>query len=334
MSFPTLPQTMLAVAISRPGGPEVLLPTELPVPHPAPDEVVIAVAAAGVNAPDLGQRRGVYDPPPGASPLPGLEVAGRIAAVGSEVMQWRIGDPVVALCNGGGYAEYVAVPAGQVLPVPAGLSPIEAAALPETFFTVAQTLLLRAGLEPGMSVLIEGAAGGIGGAAIQIVRALGGGAIALVSTEEKAGYVRGLGAAAVVLRDQDVAAEVKAVTGGSGADRVIAMSGGPMLATLVAATARQGHVILLASLSGQPTELNAGRIVQQQLTVSGSTLRPQSSATKARIAAELRERIWPHIESGAIRPPRIATFPLRDAAAAHRALEDRQFFGKAILTVG
>lgn len=328
----TLPEEMTAIAITAPGGPEVLQPIALPLPRLTPGEVLIRVAAAGVNAPDLSQRRGQYDPPTGASALPGLEVSGLIAAVGAEVEGYHVGQPVVALCNGGGYAEYVAVPAGQVLPLPAGCSLVDGAALPETYFTVQQTLVMRAGLEPGMDVLIHGAAGGIGGAAIQIARLYGARPIAVVSTSEKARYAESLGAAAVIEHGrEDFVARTLELTGGKGADRVVDMVGGDHLPRNIEAAARGGHIVLLAAMSGAPSSISAGKLVFKWLTVSGSTLRPQPAAMKAAIAKSLLRTVWPGFADGRIRLPRIRRLMLAEAAAAHAEMEQRVHYGKIVL---
>lgn len=314
---------MLAIHIPVPGGPEALIPFETPTPEPKPGEVLIRVAAAGINAPDLGQRRGTYDPPPGASPLPGLEVSGEIVGTGEQV---------VALCNGGGYAEYVAVPAGQVLPLPPGWGLVAGAALPETFFTVQQTLVMRAGLEAGMQVLIHGAAGGIGGAAIQICRLYGANPVAVVSSAEKAAYVRVLGATDVIDHStEDFVARTKEITGGHGADRILDMVGGDYLPRNIDAAARGGHIVQVASLDTQKSQIAAGLMVAKWLTLSGSTLRPQSSAAKAAIADSLRQNVWPALADGRIRPPRIRALPLAEAARGHRAMETRENYGKIVL---
>lgn len=328
----TMPSEMMAIAISRPGGPEVLKPVHLPVPQPGPGEVLIRVAAAGINAPDLGQRRGAYDPPPGASPLPGLEVSGEIAALGAGVAGFAPGDAVVALANGGGYAEYVVVPAGQVLPLPRSWSLVAGAALPETFFTVQQTLVMRAGLSPGMDVLIHGAAGGIGGAAIQISRLHGARPIAVVSDAQKARYVETLGATAVINHTtEDFVARTLELTGGKGADRILDIVGGDYLPRNIEAAARGGHIVQVAALAGKLSEINAGRIVIKWLTISGSTLRPQPPEAKAAIARSLLQEVWPAIEDGRIVRPRIRAFPLDEAAAGHVAMERRENYGKIIL---
>jgi NADPH2:quinone reductase len=300
------------------------------VPEPKPGEVLIRVAAAGINAPDLAQRRGDYPPPPGASPLLGLEVSGEIAVAASA---WQVGDKVVALCNGGGYAEYVAVPAGQVLPAPANWDLVDAAALPETWFTVTQTLVLRAGLQPGMSVLITGGAGGIGGAAIQIAKLLGADPIAIVSSAKKADYALSLGARAVIRRDiEDVVARARELTGGKGVDRVVDMVGGKATRQSIDAAARFGHIVIVATLGDRNAELPLNKLVGNQLTLSGSTLRPQAPEAKAVIATHLREHLWPGLSS--IVHPRIQHFPLAEAPAAHRAMEDRGHYGKIVLVVG
>ncbi|MDB5561770.1 MAG: NAD(P)H-quinone oxidoreductase [Hyphomicrobiales bacterium] len=328
----TVPAEMTVITISTPGGPEVLLPQHAPVPEPAEGEVLIRVAAAGVNYPDLLQRQGKYDPPRGHSLLPGLEVSGIVAKLGPGVIDVAVGDRVVALCNGGGYAEFVAVPAGQVLPLPEGVDLISGAALPETFFTIEQTLVMRAGLEPGMTVLIHGAAGGIGGAAVLISRALGAEPIAVVSTEQKAAYVRSLGVELVIDHSKDdFVAGTLALTEGKGADRVVNIAGGDMLARNIAASARFGAIVQLAGLGGDKAEISIGQFMGRALTLIGSTLRPQSSTTKAAIAQSLRQKIWPAFAQGRIGLPRIRTFPLEAAADAHRAMEQREHFGKIVL---
>lgn len=327
-----LPAEMNVVAIAHPGDPEGLEQQSWPVPACGADEILIRVAAAGVNGPDLAQRRGHYDPPPGASPLPGLEVAGDIVALGSAVTGWQLGDMVMALANGGGYAEYVAVPAGQVLPVPNGWTLTDAAALPETWFTVTQTLVMRAGLEPGMSVLVHGAAGGIGGAAIQIASILGARAIAVVSSPAKADYARRLGAVATIdYTREDIAARALALTDGKGVDRIVDIIGGAMAEQNIAAAARGGHIIQVSTLDGASAKLSLRAIMAKQLTLSGSTLRPQSPATKAAIAARIRTDLLPALAAPDFPRPEVATFPLADAPAAHRLMEGRGHLGKIVL---
>lgn len=328
----SLPYTMTAIAIAAPGGPDALVPRTEPLPTLGPDDVLIAVAAAGVNGPDLAQRRGHYDPPPGASPLPGLEVAGHIAARGEAVTQWQLGDQVMALTNGGGYAEFVAVPAGQVLPVPPGWSLAEAAALPETWFTVTQTLVMRAGLEPGMTVLVHGAAGGIGGAAIQISSILGARSIGVVSSAAKADYAMRLGAFATIdYTSEDVAERALALTDGRGCDRVVDIIGGDMAAINVNASAHGGHIIQVSTLEGGMALVPLRTMMARQLTLSGSTLRPQTAATKAAIATRIQRDLLPALSRPGFARPQVTTFPLRDAAEAHRAMEARSHAGKIVL---
>jgi NADPH:quinone reductase len=326
MSAPT---EMSAIVADAQGGPDVLRLARVAVPFPAAGEVLIRVAAAGINAPDLSQRRGAYPPPPGASPLLGLEVSGVIATAAGE---WQPGDKVVALCNGGGYAEYVAVPAGQVLPAPVNWSLIDAAALPETWFTITQTLVMRAGLTAGMSVLITGAAGGLGGAAVQIAKSLGADPIAIVASDEKAAYAMSLGARAIIRRDrEDVAARARELTDGKGVDRVLDMAGGHATADLLHALARFGHLVLVATQAGSGAELPLSRFLGHQLTLSGSTLRPQTPETKAAIAAHLRSHLWPALSNASLPRPKIQRFPLAEAAAAHRAAEAPGHYGKLVL---
>ncbi len=328
-----IPAEMTAISITEFGGPEVLQPVRLPVPQPGPGEVLIRVAAAGLNAPDLGQRRGTYNPPPDASPLPGLEVGGAIAAIGKGVRGWSLGDEVVALTHGGGYAEYVVVPSGQVLPLPAGWSMLAGAALPETFFTIEQTLVMRAGLAPGMQVLIHGAAGGIGGAAIQIARLHGANPIAIVSGPDKAAYARALGAGETIDRTrEDFVARTLSITGGKGADRIVDIVGGDTLEKNIRAAARFGHIVIVSTLAGPKAEINASLILMKQLTLSGSTLRPQSREVKAAIARSLLKSAWPALADGRIVRPRIRALPLAEAARGHVELEKPGNYGKLILT--
>ena len=326
------PRTMHAVAITAPGGPEVLKRQSWPMPDCGPGDILIRIAAAGVNGPDLAQRRGVYDPPPGASVLPGLEVAGEVVALGADVSAWQVGDQVMALTNGGGYADFVAVPAGQVLPVPAGWSLAEAAGLPETWFTVTQTLVMRAGLAAGMSVLVHGAAGGIGGAAVQIAAILGARPLAVVSSPAKAAYATALGAVATIdYTRTDVAAAALELTGGTGVDRVLDIIGGAMAQTNTDACARGGPIVQVSTLDGGTAQLSLRTIMAKQLTLSGSTLRPQSSATKAAIADHIRTHLLPTLAQPDGPRPAITRFSLDDAADAHRAMEARTHLGKLVL---
>jgi putative PIG3 family NAD(P)H quinone oxidoreductase len=328
--FPmNLPQTMTAIVAAAPGGPDMLAPATVAVPVPRPGEVLIRVAAAGVNYPDIAQRRGDYPPPQGHSPILGLEVSGEIAVPAGP---WRAGDKVVALTNGGAYAEFVAVPVGQILPAPEGWPLVDAAALPETWFTITQTLVMRAGLTAGMSVLITGAAGGLGGAAIQIARILGAEPIALVGSGEKADYVRTLGATTIIRHDtEDVVARTRELTGGRGGDRILDMLGGDATARHIEAAAPFGHIVQVATLGDRNAQIPLNKLVAKQLTLSGSTLRPQSPETKAAIAAHLREHIWPALDDPTFPRPKIRRFALAQAADAHRAAENRDHFGKIVL---
>lgn len=328
----TLPDHMIAIAITTPGGPDVLAPRTEPLPQTGPSDVLIRVAAAGVNGPDLAQRRGLYAAPPGASPLPGLEVAGEIVAMGEAVTGFALGDRVMALTNGGGYAEYVAVPFGQALPVPQGWSLTEAAALPETWFTVTQTLVMRAGLNKGMNVLIHGGAGGIGGAAIQICSIVGARAIAVVSDADKADYCGRLGAMAIIDRTREnIAERVMALTDGHGADRVVDLIGGALTAVNIAASARGGHIVQISTLEGGTANVPLRTMMAKDLTLSGSTLRPQSAKTKAAIASHIREAFLPVLAAPGWVKPEIATFPLAQAHRAHAEMETRGHRGKLVL---
>ena len=331
MDNSSLPALMHAISVSRPGGPDVLQPIEMPRPEPGPGEVLIAVGAAGVNGPDLAQRRGHYDPPPGASPLPGLEVAGVVVGLGVGAIRFALGDRAMALTNGGGYADYVAVHEGQVLHMPKGWTFVEAAALPETWFTVTQTLVLRAGLEAGMTVLAHGASGGIGGAVIQIGTALGARVIGVTSSPEKADYARRLGAVATIDRSEDIAECALALTEGKGVDRVVDLIGGDMAAINVAASARDGHIVLVSTLDGGTAAVPLRQMMAKGVTMSGSTLRPQTSATKAAIAERIERDLLPRLAAPDWIKPEIATYPLDEAFRAHEAMEARRHRGKLVL---
>jgi len=322
---------MIEIAITGPGGPEVLQPHDAPIPEPRPGEVLIRVAAAGVNFPDIFQRRGRYDPPAGHSVVPGLEVSGEIAATGDGVTAFAKGDRVVALCNGGGYAEYVTVPAGQVLPLPGGVDHVDGAGLPETVFTVTQTLVMRASLVPGHWVLVHGAAGGIGGAATWISHALGAQPIAVVSSEEKAAYARSLGATAVIDRStEDFVARTMEITGDHGADRVVDILGGDITGKNIELSAKHGHIVLIGTLDGFHGGMALGRMLAKQLTLSASTLRGQPLDVKAAIADRIRFDLWPLVEADP--PPiRVQRYPLAKAGEAHRQLEARGVIGKLVL---
>ena len=329
-----LPATMTAIEITGPGGPEVLRPVQVPVPEPGPEEVLIKVAAAGVNRPDAIQRQGAYPPPKGASPLPGLEVAGTIVQVGERVTSPSIGDDVCALVTGGGYAGYCTAPAPQCLPVPAGLSIVEAAALPETVFTVWSNVFDRAGLKEGETVLVHGGSSGIGTTAIQLCRALGARVFTTAGSDEKCAACVKLGAErAINYRTEDFGPIVKDLTGGRGVDVVLDMVGGNYIARDIDIMATEGRHVSIAFLGGAKVSLNMMKVMLKRLTLTGSTLRARPIADKAAIASALREKVWPLVEAGAIRPVIHSSFPLDDASAAHALMESSAHIGKIVLTV-
>lgn len=331
----TVSETMLAVAISEPGGPDVLKPVRAPVPRPAPGEILIRVRAAGVNRPDVLQRRGAYPPPPGASPLPGLEVAGEVAAVGEGGARWRVGDAVCALANGGGYAEYVAVHATHALPVPAGLSMMEAAGIPETFFTVWHNVFERGLLRPGEWLLVHGGSSGIGTTAIQLAVALGSKVIATAGSAEKCEACLRLGASrAVPYREEDFVAAAKEATQGQGVDVILDMVGGTYVPRNHEAAAVDGRIVQIATQGGAVAEIDVGRLMVKRLTHTGSTLRPRTVAAKGAIAAALEAHVWPLLAARTVTPVMDSTFPLADAAAAHRRMEAGEHIGKIVLEVG
>ncbi|MBL6929441.1 MAG: NAD(P)H-quinone oxidoreductase [Rhodospirillales bacterium] len=327
-------QTMRAIEISESGGPEVLKPTSRERPEPGPGEVLIRVAAAGVNSPDLKQRAGAYPAPAGASDLPGLEVSGTVEAIGAEATGWAIGDPVCALVNGGGYAEFCAVPADQCLPVPQALNMVEAAALPETFFTVWNNVFMRAGLTRGESFLIHGGSGGIGSAAIQIAKAVGATVFTTASTDEKCAACKQLGAdRAINYRTEDFVEIVKKETPNRGVDVILDMVGGDYVRRNIKALAVEGRLVQIAFDKGPQVDVNLMPIMLKRLTLTGSTLRPRSPQFKAEIARQLRGRVWPEIEAGHIKPIIHAVFPLDKAADAHRMMEQGGHIGKIVLEV-
>jgi NADPH2:quinone reductase len=329
-----IPEQMKAVEIAKPGGPEVLRLVERAVPQPKASEILIQVAAAGVNRPDLLQRSGNYPVPPDASDLPGLEVAGDVAAIGSSVKTFKTGDRVCALVHGGGYAEYCVAPEVTALPVPKGWSLIEAASLPETFFTVWGNVYDRAKLAPGESLLVQGGSSGIGVSAIQMAKATGNRVYATAGSDEKCAACVRLGAdKAINYKTQDFAAEIKAATGGKGVDVILDMVGGDYVPRELKSLADEGRLVFIAFLRGPKTELDINEVMRRRLTISGSTLRPRTVEFKGTIARRLRENIWPLIEAGKIRPEIYKTFPLAQAAEAHRLMETSQHIGKIVLTV-
>ncbi|MEW6688660.1 MAG: NAD(P)H-quinone oxidoreductase [Pseudomonadota bacterium] len=325
---------MKAIEIRMPGEPEVLVPAERPRPEPKPDEILVKVAAAGVNRPDVLQRKGNYPVPPGAPDIPGLEIAGEVVACGGAVKMWKPGDKVCALVAGGGYAEYCVAPEVQALPVPKGLSPVEAASLPETFFTVWSNVWDRAGLKAGETLLVQGGSSGIGVSAIQLAAAMGHRVFATAGSDEKCAACVQLGAEkAINYRTQDFAAEVKAATGGKGVDVILDMVGGDYVPKELKCLADDGRLVFIAFLRGAKAELDINELMRRRLVLTGSTLRPRPVAFKGAIAAKLRERVWPLIEAGRIKPVIYRTFALAEAREAHRLMESSTHIGKLVLTV-
>ena len=330
----TLPTQMRAIEISAPGGPEVLRVTQRPVPIPAANEVLIEVAAAGVNRPDVLQRKGGYPPPPGASDIPGLEVAGTIIATGAGANKWKTGDRVCALVTGGGYAEYVVAPAPQCLPIPRGLTLVEAAGLPETFFTVWVNVFERAGLKGSETLLIQGGSSGIGVTAIQMARAFGHRVFVTAGSAEKCTACEKLGASrAINYRTEDFVAVVKELTGGKGVDVILDMVGGDYVPRELACLADDGRLSLIAFLGGTRATIDMTDILRRRLTITGSTLRARSVEVKGAIAQSLEQKVWPLIEAGRIKPVIYRTFRLEEASAAHALMESSAHVGKIIMEV-
>jgi len=329
-----IPSQMRAIEISTPGAPEVLRPVLRPVPLPAAGEVLIEVAAAGVNRPDVLQRKGGYPPPPGASDIPGLEVAGTVARLGPQVSGCKVGDEVCALVTGGGYAEYVAAPAVQCLPVPRGLTLEQAASLPETFFTVWVNVFQRGALKNEETLLVQGGSSGIGVTAIQMARAFGHRVFVTAGTQEKCAECEKLGATrAINYRSEDFVAVIKQLTGGRGVDVILDMVGGDYVPRELASLAEDGRLCLIAFLGGTKTTLEMTDILRRRLTITGSTLRPRPVEVKHAIAQALRDKVWPLIEAGKIRPVIYRTFELDEAAAAHSLMESSEHVGKIMLSV-
>jgi len=316
---------MRAVEITQPGGPEVLRPAERPTPVARENEILVKVAAAGVNRPDVLQRMGMYPVPPGVSDLPGLEIAGEVVGTGEKVC---------ALVAGGGYAEYCVVPQAQALPVPKGLTMVQAASLPETFFTVWSNVYDRAQLAPGETLLVQGGSSGIGVTAIQMAKAMGNRVFATAGSDEKCAACVRLGAErAINYRTQDFEKEILAATDGKGVNVILDMVGGDYVPRELKCLADDGRLVFIAYLRGPKTELNIDAVMRRRLTITGSTLRPRPIAFKGAIARNLREKIWPLIEAGKIKPEIYRTFPLEQAAEAHRLMESSQHIGKIVLTV-
>lgn len=329
------PSAMQVIEIPHPGGPEVLRVATRPVPQPKPHEVLIRVAAAGVNRPDCFQRAGSYAPPPGASDLPGLEVAGTIVALGEGVTQWREGDEVCALTPGGGYAQYCVTPAGHCLPIPRSWTALQAAGLPETCFTVWINVFERAHLAAGETLLVQGGSSGIGVTAIQIAHALGNRVFATAGTPEKCQACEALGAErAINYRKEDFVEVVRSLTGGQGVDVILDMVGGDYVARELASLREDGRLSIIALLGGGKAQIDLNQVLRRRLTITASTLRPRTVEFKTAIATALREKVWPLIEAGKFKPVIFRTFPLELAGEAHALMESDAHIGKILLEVG
>lgn len=330
----SVPSTMRAVEITEYGKPEVLRVGERPVPQPKAGEVLVRVAAAGVNRPDVLQRMGHYPVPPGASDIPGLEIAGEVVAVGEGVSTWDVGDQLCALVQGGGYAQYCTAPAPQCLSIPNGLTAVDAATLPETFFTVWSNVYDRARLAPGESFLVQGGSSGIGVTAIQIAKAFGHKVLATAGSPQKCAACVELGAdRAINYRTEDFVAVAKEATEGRGVNVILDMVGGEYVDRELKCLADDGRLVIIAMLGGAKSNVNLNEILRRRLTVTGSTLRPRPVSFKGAIARALREKVWPHIESGAIKPVVYRIFPLAEAAQAHALMESGEHIGKIVLSV-
>jgi NADPH2:quinone reductase len=325
---------MQTITINSFGAPDVLGIGISPIPSLQSGDVLIQVRAAGINRPDILQRQGLYPPPTDASPILGLEVAGEIIAVGENVTDWKISDKVCALVNGGGYAEYVAAPAAQCLPVPDQFSYIQAAALPETFFTVWHNLFQRAQLKSGETLLIHGGTSGIGTTAIQLAVAFGVTVFATAGSVEKCQAIKSLGAVAIHYREQDFVAEIKSHTQGQGVNVILDMVGGDYIQRNFSAAAKDGRIVNIAFLKGSKTELDLMPLMLKRLTLTGSTLRTQSPHIKSKIAQELKQQVWPLLNAQKIKPVIDSVFPLAEVAKAHERMESSQHIGKIILTLG
>lgn len=330
-----LPATMTAIGLPTPGGPEALVPVERPVPVPGAGEILVKVAAAGVNRPDVMQRKGLYPPPPGASDIPGLEISGEVVALGEGVTRWKLGDKVCALVSGGGYAQYCLADEGSALPVPAGLSMVEAAALPETFFTVWTNVFDLAGLKAGERFLVHGGTSGIGTTAIQLAKAFGATVFTTAGSAEKCEVCRQLGAdVAIDYKTEDFVVVVKEKTGGKGVNVILDMVGGSYIARNYEAAAPQARLVQIAFMEGSKVQIDFMRLMLKRLSHMGSTLRSRPKAEKAAIAASLVEKVWPLIEAGKVKPVMDQSFPLEKASEAHARMETSAHIGKIMLSVG
>ncbi|MGJ5176724.1 NAD(P)H-quinone oxidoreductase [Bradyrhizobium oligotrophicum] len=329
-----LPAQMTVVAISKPGGPEVLKPETRPVPKPGPGEILIRVKAAGVNRPDVAQRSGSYPPPPGASDLPGLEVAGEVVALGEGAARHKLGDTVMSLVAGGGYAQYCIAQDAQAMAVPASLSILEAGALPETLMTVWHNVFERGGLEAGETLLVHGGSSGIGTMAIQLAKAFGAKVLVTVGSQDKADACVKLGAdRAINYKTEDFVAVVKEATGGKGADVILDMVGGDYIERNYDAAATDGRIVQIAFLASPKASVNFVKLMVKRLTHTGSTLRPRSNADKAAMVAAIEAKVMPFLREGRIKPLMDSTFQLSDAAKAHARMETSQHIGKIVLEI-
>ena len=329
-----LPAQMTVVAISKPGGPEVLIPESRPVPAPGPGEILIKVEAAGVNRPDVAQRSGAYPPPPGASDLPGLEVAGEVVALGTDATRHKLGDKVMSLVAGGGYAQYCIAQDAQAMTVPPALSMLEAGALPETLMTVWHNVFERGGLKSGETLLIHGGSSGIGTMAIQLAQAFGAKVIVTVGSQDKAEACLKLGAIkAINYKTEDFVAATKEVTGGQGANVILDMVGGSYIEQNYDAAAMDGRVVQIAFLGGPKANVNFSKLMVKRLTHTGSTLRPRSNADKAAMVAAIEAKVMPYLRQGHIKPLMDSTFPLEKASEAHARMETSAHIGKIVLKV-
>jgi putative PIG3 family NAD(P)H quinone oxidoreductase len=330
-----LPETMTAIAITEPGGPRVLKPETRPVPRPEGSDILIRVSAAGVNRPDVAQRTGAYPPPPGASDLPGLEVAGTVAAVGPDARRWRVGDQVCALTPGGGYAEYCLTHESNALPVPHGFTMTEAAALPETFFTVWHNVFQRGALKGGETFLVHGGSSGIGTTAIQLASAFGATVLATAGSAEKCKACVTLGASrAINYREEDFVAVAKEATAGKGVNLILDMVGGSYIDRNYDAAAVEGRIVQIAFLGGAKAEVNYAKLMVKRLVHTGSTLRPRTVEFKGAVAAELERMVWPLLGDRKVAPVMDMIYPLRDAWRAHERMEEGDHIGKIVLDVG
>ena len=330
-----LPEMMNAIEIAEFGGPDVLKLAKRPMPKPGAGEVLIEVAAAGINRPDILQRQGGYRPPPGASDIPGLEIAGRIVALGLDVAGWKIGDQACALVAGGGYAEFCTAPAPQCLPFPRGMDAVKAAGIPETFFTVWTNVFDRGRLRAGETFLVHGGSSGIGTTAIQLAHAFGARVFTTAGSAEKCAACAKLGAErAIDHKREDFVAVIQEATQQKGVDVILDMVGGPYINRNLQILAMEGRLVQIAFLQGSKAEIDVGALMVKRQTLTGSTLRPRSVAEKGAIAKSLREKVWPLLDSGKVAPVMFKTFPLADAAAAHKLMESSSHIGKLVLVTG